>query len=400
MTLKKFNHLSLNINEARRVKKEHDYRNSGRMSSRFLNRGTVTAFLLIAALVVLYQLNSFDNRLAKLERQQIVSNAVGRSKSLKDFHNILLKGNRRDHSHLFLEEREQEPGELSEQSTENRIIIYNRIPKTGSTSFMGIAYDLCESNHFNVLHLNTSKNSHVLSLPDQAFLVENITSWYERRPAIYHGHISFLNFARFGVNDNPIYINIIRDPLDRLISHYYFLRYGDDFRPYVIRRRQGNKQTFDECVKTGGHDCQPNNMWLQIPFFCGHETECWKPGSEWALREAKRNLDQYLVVGVTEQMHEFIALLEYVLPNFFRGALQEYEKGNKSHLRKTYNKSEPLPETITSIKKTRIWQMENDFYMFVLQQFEFMKKRTLVPREGSFSNKGRQFFYEKIRPKS
>jgi len=254
MSFKKFNRLVSYINENQDVKKDHEYRNPGGMSSRILNKGVITAFLLIAIIVIFYEMNSMDDRLSMIERLQVVEDAARRSKNPKDFHDILLMGNSRNF-HLSVKEREQGQIIPPKYSTENRIIIYNRIPKTGSTSFMGIAYDLCEQNHFNVLHLNTSKNSHVLSLSDQAFLVENITSWFERRPAIYHGHISFLDFAHFGVNDIPIYINIVRNPLDRLISHYYFLRYGDDFRPYVIRRRQGNKQTFDECVKIGGRDC-------------------------------------------------------------------------------------------------------------------------------------------------
>lgn len=50
---------------------------------------------------------------------------------------------------------------------ENLIVIYNRVPKTGSTSFINLAYDLCKRNHFYVLHINITANMHVLSLENQ-----------------------------------------------------------------------------------------------------------------------------------------------------------------------------------------------------------------------------------------
>lgn len=47
------------------------------------------------------------------------------------------------------------------------VIIYNRVPKTASTSFTNIAYDLCARNKYHVLHINTTKNNPVMSLQDQ-----------------------------------------------------------------------------------------------------------------------------------------------------------------------------------------------------------------------------------------
>ncbi|KAF2896735.1 hypothetical protein ILUMI_09442 [Ignelater luminosus] len=272
------------------------------------------------------------------------------------------------------------------------VVIYNRVPKTGSTSFVGVAYDLCKKNNFHVLHINITANNHVLSLSNQYKFVQNITHWDSMKPALYHGHFAFLDFSRFGAK-KPLFINIIRKPLDRLISYYYFLRYGDNFRPYLVRRKHGDTMTFNECVKRNQPDCDPNNMWLQVPFFCGHAANCWKAGNKWALTEAKKNLvNNYLLVGVTEELDDFIKMLELTIPRIFKGAVDHYLTSNKSHLRQTVQKEMPSEETVKKIQKTTVWQMENELYEFALDHFHFLKRQTLGDRP-------QKFIYEKIRPK-
>uniref|UniRef100_A0A3Q3EPU2 Heparan sulfate 2-O-sulfotransferase 1 n=1 Tax=Labrus bergylta TaxID=56723 RepID=A0A3Q3EPU2_9LABR len=249
------------------------------------------------------------------------------------------------HTQDGLRERDSSTSLLSDNE-DDIVIIYNRVPKTASTSFTNIAYDLCGKNHYHVLHINTTKNNPVMSIQDQVRFVKNVTEWREMKPAFYHGHVSFLDFTKFGVKRKPIYINVIRDPIERLVSYYYFLRFGDDYRPGLRRRKQGDKKTFDECVSAGGSDCAPEKLWLQIPFFCGHYSECWNVGSQWALEQAKYNLvNEYMLVGVTEELEDFVMMLEAALPRFFRGATDLYKTGKKSHLRKT---SEKKPTTVHS----------------------------------------------------
>lgn len=51
-------------------------------------------------------------------------------------------------------------------------------------------------------------------------------------------------------------------------------------------------------------------------------------GSRWALEQAKYNLiNEYFLVGVTEELEDFIMLLEATLPRFFRGATELYRTG-------------------------------------------------------------------------
>lgn len=85
---------------------------------------------------------------------------------------------------------------LTKNLDDDLIVLYNRVPKTGSTSFVGVAYDLCKKNKFNVLHVNITANSHTLTLDNQMKFISNVSNWNMMKPALYHGHFAFLDFAK------------------------------------------------------------------------------------------------------------------------------------------------------------------------------------------------------------
>jgi len=275
------------------------------------------------------------------------------------------------------------------------IIIYNRVPKTGSTSLMNVAYELFGQNNFRVVQLHVTQYKHTLTLADQIHFAENITSW-STIPTLYHGHFAYFDPKKVGVDVNPVFINLVRKPLDRLVSHYYFLRYGDDVLVNKVRAKEGDTTTFDECVEAGQVDCDPKKMWLQIPFFCGTAPQCWDPGSEWALAQAKHNLvNNYAVVGVTEELDSFVQVLEHLFPTFFNGATQFLEQSGKAHIKKTRHKDEISEETTDKMKNNKIWKLENEFYKFALRNFHSVKTTTLE----QMRMKKHFYNYEKVRPK-
>lgn len=69
---------------------------------------------------------------------------------------------------------------------------------------------------------------------------------------------------------------------------------------------------------------------------------------------------------------------------------------NKSHLRQTTQKTNPLPETVDKIRKSIVWKMENELYNFALDHFHSVKKRLI---NASQQDLNQHFMYEKIRPK-
>ena len=109
------------------------------------------------------------------------------------------------------------------------ILFYNRVPKTGSKNLEVLLGHLAEENGFRKyydIHRGSGKYEVTkMTLTEKLAHIQlcdankdNITI-----PFSITKHTNFLDFEEFN-RTNPIYINIVRNPVERVISWYYYIR--------------------------------------------------------------------------------------------------------------------------------------------------------------------------------
>ncbi|XP_050675212.1 heparan sulfate 2-O-sulfotransferase pipe isoform X2 [Leptidea sinapis] len=238
----------------------------------------------------------------------------------------------------LVEEILPDPWELNNTARADvELLFFNRVPKVGSQTFMELLRRLAIRNQFG-FHRDAVQRVETIRLApaDQQILVSVVSA--HPPPASYIKHVCYTNFTRFGY-PSPIYVNVVRDPVERVISWYYYVR-----APwyYVERKRAFPdlplpdpawlKKDFETCVLSGDRECRYQegethegigDHRRQTLFFCGHEPQCTPFNSNEALQRAKRVVEQqYAVVGVLEDMNSTLLALERYIPRFFRGALR------------------------------------------------------------------------------
>lgn len=165
------------------------------------------------------------------------------------------------------------------------VVIFNRVPKVGSQSMMQLMIQLGKVNNF-VHSRDSSKPHETILLPpaQQKQLIEEI--YKKPGPHIYSQHLAYINFTRFHM-PKPIYINLVRDPLERIISWHYYVRAEWYYRDLLSKlgdkalKRPSDEfmnMDLDTCVQKQNIHCQFNQMEKkslggdhrrQTLFFCG-----------------------------------------------------------------------------------------------------------------------------------
>ncbi|KPJ07242.1 Heparan sulfate 2-O-sulfotransferase pipe [Papilio machaon] len=277
-----------------------------------------------------------------------------------------------------------DPWELNNTArSEIELLFFNRVPKVGSQTFMELLRRLAIRNQFG-FHRDTVQRVETIRLApaDQQVLVNVVSA--HAPPASYIKHVCYTNFTRFGY-PSPIYVNVVRDPVERVISWYYYVR-----APwyYVERKRAFPdlplpdpawlKKDFETCVLSGDRECRYvegethegiGDHRRQTLFFCGHEPQCTPFNSREALQRAKRVVEQqYAVVGVLEDMNATLLAFERYIPRFFQGALNLYWEELNTFNRINRNAFKPpVSEAVKQIVRANFTR-EIEFYEFCKQR--------------------------------
>ncbi len=127
---------------------------------------------------------------------------------------------------------------------------------------------------------NETQREYIRMLYEQA----NITTDF-----VYIKHMNFVDFGRFGYA-TPIYVNLVRHPIERVVSWYYYIRQGwynvrkdeqtnqTSLRPEGLAGRgdiNGLKSTFEDCLIKNKPECtyRPGQSCHYSPYGGSHYSQ-------------------------------------------------------------------------------------------------------------------------------
>lgn len=182
------------------------------------------------------------------------------------------------------------------------------MPKTGGTTLK------------NIIKKNVPPRLNFDLYEDHLEREEKLKAIANQPIACIQGHFPY------GVHDfltKPcVYITMLREPAERIVSEYYFICSNTKHRLH----HQVKNMTLEQ------YQNQPNNMNLQTRFLSG---QLGSPLTEQDLQQAKKNIKLHFpIVGITEHFNESLFLLK----QNFGWTQTAYTKQNKTKKKPSISK--------------------------------------------------------------
>ena len=246
---------------------------------------------------------------------------------------------------------------MTRQEKVDRPLIFLHIPKTGGTTLHGLL-----SRNF------TEKEQHYVQ-PD----VSRSRAELEQLPAaeraqlrLLHGHMAF---GWHALLPTPVtYCTFVREPVDRVVSHYNYVKYGSNH--FLTDPIVSHNMTITDYVKSGISD-EANNG--QVRLLSGIEELAQEPYGKSKISYGNNDLElldralahietHFSFVGLIERYDESVLLMKHIY--HFRHSLYRKSQVGK----KNYRGDKPTERDIDVIKEYN--QLDEQLYQCMRQRFE------------------------------
>ena len=233
----------------------------------------------------------------------------------------------------------------------DKTVFFLHIPKCAGTTL-----------NFEIIKKHFKSDEYILfydqGTPELIKRLKEMPAIEQRKIRCIAGHFYFGVHNHYTARPST-YITILRDPIERVISHYYQVRRWETH--YLYRVVTENNLTLKEYV-ANKLSCELDNGQTRI--LAGLEWhvpfgECTRE----ILEKAKENLQNHFsVVGLTEKFEEFLQLLSHKLE--WKTQLKKKQNVGENRV----NKDEIDSETIAVIERYN--QLDIELYRYAQTLFE------------------------------
>ncbi|XP_076049356.1 uronyl 2-sulfotransferase homolog pip-like [Oratosquilla oratoria] len=255
-----------------------------------------------------------------------------------------------------------------------RYMVSEKVEKLLSDATQGAESTKMEKRNSFIYKLSDTYDKHRLDAKEQKKLVARLYRKTRKGAKGYDRHMYYFNVSRFGY-PRPVMVNLIRDPVERFISNFYFMRSDLRWRTNGDLRLDNRppkswfEKNLDTCIGLSDPECLPVRgklRELQLSYFCGHHPGCLQVGNHGALQRAKRHVENYYsVVALLEEYLLSFKVLEEYVPRFFANVTSE--KMSSGTIKKRTTSKAPVSNSTKNLLRNMLKE-DVEFYDFARQR--------------------------------
>jgi hypothetical protein len=224
------------------------------------------------------------------------------------------------------------------------VLYFSHIPKTAGMTFRTIMEDQFHCHEICPATLN----KHMDSIPLEQM----------RNYRLFRGHLGFIDIPKLIPGKRLINVNILREPVARVVSHYDYIR-RTPTDPRYDSVKNATLEEFTEKLNLGKFG--KNMQTYRVAKIAQFDIDRFTP--EEMLEIAKQSLDQFAFVGILEKFQESLFLLSYIF-----GWKPIYNSRKENASKKPKTKAELSPQTLEIIQAQT--QLDRVLYEYAQNIFE------------------------------